>query len=71
MWSDAEDHGEHARVQDKAWGGLDLPLGVVGVESVVGACGVEWNRRPGAVQDGLVRSGDAQRHAESDCKNER
>ena len=33
MWSDAEDHGENACVKDKAWGGLDLPLEVVGVEA--------------------------------------
>ena len=33
MWLDAEDHGEHACVKDKAWGGLDLPLEVVGVRT--------------------------------------
>jgi hypothetical protein len=33
VWSDAEDHGENACVKDKAWGGLDLPLEVVGVEA--------------------------------------
>ena len=33
MWSDAEYHGENACVKDKAWGGLDLPLEVVGVET--------------------------------------
>ena len=55
----------------KAKGGLYLPGKLVGVDVAVGACGVEWNRRPGAVQDGLVRSGGAQRHAESDSKNER
>ena len=71
MWLDAEDHGEHACVNDKAWGGLDLPLELAGVGSVVGACSVEWNRRPGAVQDELVGSGGAQRLTESDSKSER
>ena len=71
MWLDAEDHGEHACVKDKVWGGLDLPLEVVGVEVVVGACGVEWKRRPGAVQDELVGSGGAQRDCESARLNQR
>uniref|UniRef100_A0ACD6ARM6 Uncharacterized protein n=1 Tax=Avena sativa TaxID=4498 RepID=A0ACD6ARM6_AVESA len=50
----------------KARGGLYLPGKLVGVGVAVGARGVKWNRRPGAVQDGLVRSGDAQRYTESD-----
>ena len=55
----------------KARGGLYLPGKLVGVDVAVGARGVKWNRRPGAVQDGLVRSGGAQRCTESDSKNER
>ena len=71
MWSDAEDHGENACVKDKAWGGLDLPLEVVGVEVVVGACSVEWKRRPGVVQDELVGSGGAQGDCEVARLNQR
>ena len=33
MWSCVEDHGEHVCVKDKTWGGLDLPLEVVGVDA--------------------------------------
>jgi hypothetical protein len=55
----------------EARGGLCLPGKLVGVDVAVSAHGVEWNRRPGAVQDGLVRSGDAQRCVESGSKNDR
>jgi hypothetical protein len=58
-------------VKGKVWGGLDLPLELAGVDVVVGACGVEWKRRPGAVQDELVGSGGAQRLTEHDSENER
>ena len=58
-------------MNDKVRGGLDLPLELAGVDVVVGACGVEWKRRPGAVQDELVGSGDAQRLTEHDSVNER
>ena len=71
MWSDADGHGVNACVNDKVRGGLDLPLELAGVEVVVGACGVEWKRRPGAVQDELVGLGGAQRLTESDSKSER
>ena len=33
MWSDAGDHGGDVCVKEEAWGGLDLPLEVVGVET--------------------------------------
>ena len=33
MWSDAEDHGEDACVKGKVWGGLDLPLELVGLDA--------------------------------------
>ena len=33
MWSDAGDHGEDACVKEKAWGGLDLPEELDGVEA--------------------------------------
>lgn len=68
---DSQSQGEVVSMNGKARGGLYLPGKLVGVGVAVGARGVKWNRRPGAVQDGLVRSGDAQRYTESDCKNER
>ena len=58
-------------MKEKARGARDLRNLVAGVEVVVGACGVERKRRPGAVQDELVGSGGAQRLTESDSKSER
>ena len=33
MWLDAGVYGEYACVKEKAWGGLELPLELVGVEA--------------------------------------
>ncbi len=58
-------------MKEKARGARDLRNLVAGVEVVVGACGVEWNRRPGAVQDELVGSGGAQGDCEVARLNQR
>ena len=67
----SQGQGKVVCMNGKARGGLYLPGKLVGVDVAVSARGVKWNRRPGAVQDGLVRSGGAQRYTESDSKNDR